>query len=235
MKKYISCMAALLLAYCHPLPAAPNVKTYIPVNATKYLPLVKTTVVQYWPNPLGEYFPALIEHESCISLTHKRCFDPTSRLKTDREEGGGLAQLTRAYRKDGSIRFDALAEQVKLDKSLKELTWDNLYSRPDLQIRVAINMTRANYNRVTALNFINKMHMADAAYNAGYGRILTSRRLCAQRPDCNPLVWFDNLEKYCLNNKPIYGNRSACDINNHHVRDVFENRLPKYSKIWPTI
>ena len=30
----------------------------------------------------------------------------------------------------------------------------------------------------------------------------------------------------------LYGNRSAYDINRHHVNDVLNNRLPKYIDDW---
>ena len=47
-----------------------------------------------WPgHPYLPYVGGLIEHESCISLTHSRCWNPKSRLKTEKEEGAGLGQF----------------------------------------------------------------------------------------------------------------------------------------------
>lgn len=96
--------------------AAQNVATFIPPKALPLLPVLTAQVNELMPGFYSpHYFPALIEHESCISLTHSRCWSPTSQLKTAREEGAGLGQLTRAYNTDGSIRFDALADSRKLD------------------------------------------------------------------------------------------------------------------------
>jgi len=120
---------------------------YIPDKAYKYNVTIKENVDTHFNelNEIGyaEYIPSLIEHESCISLTHKRCWEPTSRLKTQREEGAGLGQLTRTYRKDGTIRFDSLTDmRNRYRESLKELTWKNVYQRPDLQIRAITLMSR---------------------------------------------------------------------------------------------
>ena len=46
---------------------------------------------------------------------------------------------------------------------------------------------------------------------------------------CDPDYWFDNVEKYSVKSRKIlYANRSALDINNHHVKDVLKVRTPKY-------
>ena len=216
-----------------PKPGRIDVKTYIPVNAAQYFPTLNEQIQQTWvPRPYHHYFGGLIEQESCISLTHSRCWSPTSRLKTSREEGAGLGQLTRAYRSDGSIRFDALADSRRLDpRGLNELRWDNVYQRPDLQMRVIILMTRANWNSIAKLvpDDYNRLAMADAAYNGGLGGVMNERRACAGKPGCDPNIWFGNVEKTCLKStKPIYGNRSACMINREHVTYVLKMRMDKY-------
>lgn len=214
---------------------AQDVRTYIPDRANKYLPMMEKQIKEVWPAmPMKNYFPALVEHESCISLKHPKCWNPQSRLKTSREEGAGLSQITRAYRPDGSLRFDALAEARSLDaKGLNDLRWDTIYERPDLQIRVMILMTRANWNRLEPLvaNMEGRLAMADAAYNGGLGGLLNERRACSSKPGCDPARWFGHVEQTCLKSKkPLYGDRSACDINRHHVQDVLLNRMPKYRK-----
>lgn len=212
---------------------AQDVKTHIPANAHKHLPTLSAQVKEVWPAFFApNYFGALIEHESCISLKHSRCWSPTSRLKTEREEGAGLGQLTRAYRKDGSIRFDALEESRRLDpKGLRDMRWDNIYQRPDYQMRVIILMTRQAWNRLSTLvpGSMERLAMTDAAYNGGLGGVLNERRACATRRGCDPNQWFGHVEHTCMKSKqPLYGTRSACDINRHHVHDVLHNRMPKY-------
>lgn len=178
---------------------------------------------------------SLIEHESCISLTHSRCWDPSSRLKSAREEGAGLFQITRAYTSTGSIRFDALEElRTKYPKELYELNWLNIYSRPDLQIRAGILKSRDNYNyfKNNSANTLEALAFADAAYNGGIGGVNSERRACAISSGCDPSRWFNNTERYCLKSKAaLYGNRSACDINRHHVRDVLLIRVNKYAPL----
>lgn len=58
-----------------------------------------------WPgHPYLPYVGGLIEHESCISLTHSRCWNSAARLKTEKEEGAGLGQFHQGMEhKDRSI------------------------------------------------------------------------------------------------------------------------------------
>lgn len=209
-----------------------NVKTFIPLNACQYLPVVKKEQVRLWPDhPMPHSIPALIEHESCITLKHSKCWNPKSQLKSAREEGAGLPQLTRAFRQDGSVRFDTLTDLTKkFNSELNELSWDNVYLRPDLQIRALVLLNRDNYKKLYSIeNPIIRSHFNDAAYNGGPGGVNADRRLCGLKAGCDPQVWFKNVETTCSKSKKIlYANRSACDINRHHVHDVFHVRSNKY-------
>lgn len=211
-----------------------DVKTYIPENAPKYLPVLKDEANKYFPElETPEYFAGLIEQESCISLTHKRCWLPTSELKSAREQGVGLGQITRAYKADGSIRFDALSDLRKAHMAeLKELSWGNVASRPDLQIRSIILMSKDNFKALFSLsNQYDRVAMMDAAYNGGLGGVKKDRMACGLAANCNPQIWFDNVEKTCMKSKkPLYGNRNACDINREHVHSAMKVRPTKYKK-----
>ena len=61
------------------------------------LPLLGTVLAQQrhlWPaHPYPALLGALIEHESCITRTHSKCWNSESRLKTEKEEGIGLGQF----------------------------------------------------------------------------------------------------------------------------------------------
>ena len=187
-------------------------------------------------SPKNYSLASLIEHESCISLTHSRCWDPTSRLKTSREEGAGLFQLTRAYTTTGGIRFDAVAElRSKYPNYLYELTWLNIYSRADLQIRAGILKSKDNYLQFSkyAANSDEALAFADAAYNGGVSGVNNERRACVMTKECDPSKWYGHVELICLKSKaPLYAGRSACDINRHHVRDVLLTRAPKYAPLF---
>jgi hypothetical protein len=221
----------LLLFSLNTVAATVDVKTYIPTNASKYLPTVKQEQLLNWKDhPTPAQLPSLIEHESCISLTNSRCWSPTSQLKTQREEGAGLGQITRAYDKTGKLRFDALTEIKNKHQSLNEFTWENVYSRPDLQIRAVILKSKDNYNTLSMVTSpTERLKFADAAYNGGMGGVQNERRACQLKTGCNPQVWKDNVSNTCLKSKqPLYGTRSACDINRYHVIDVTETRVTKY-------
>ncbi|MFZ5548087.1 MAG: hypothetical protein ACOZJX_05280 [Pseudomonadota bacterium] len=210
----------------------------VPDAALRLLPELRAQVDQAWPDmPTPAYFGALIEHESCITLRHPRCWSATSRLKTAREEGAGLGQLTRAWRTDGSLRFDALAQVRQLDpRGLAELSWPTVYQRPDLQMRAIVISSRATYRRLVPLvpTHAPRLAMADAAYNGGLGGLLNERRACAIQPGCDPDQWFGHVERTCLKSRAaLYAGRSACDINRQHVADVLLQRMPRYAPLLP--
>ncbi|QXN70523.1 putative lytic murein transglycosylase [Bacillus phage vB_BspM_AgentSmith] len=74
---------------CVPLSAYSN--GYIPPQAFDFKLNIQEELDKHFDYiPDYNYVPALIEHESCLSLSHSRCWNSTSRLKTQREEGAGL-------------------------------------------------------------------------------------------------------------------------------------------------
>jgi hypothetical protein len=217
-------------------PTTINKNYFIPPRAFEYRDIIFNELNTYFPEiPTYNYIPSLIEHESCISLKSRRCWSPTSRLKTKREEGAGLLQITRAYRRDGSIRFDSLIGMKRRYKeALKDAKWKTIYRRPDVQIRMGILMVRDLYKKLYKVpNDMYRLHMVDAAYNGGYGGLRKERRACKLAKNCDSNIWFGHIEKYCLKSKKIlYGRRSACDINRYHVYDVFNKKLPKYKALY---
>lgn len=183
--------------------------------------------------PKPAYLASLIEHESCLSLKHPRCWNPQSRLRSAREEGAGLGQLTRAFNQNGSIRFDALSElKGQHPQLLRDLSWSTIYSRPDLQIRATVLKMQDNYKTFPTSTPFEAYAFSDAAYNGGLGGVNMERRACKLTRDCDPNRWFDHVERLCLKSKvALYGQRSACDINRYHVRDVMLTRATKYEKL----
>lgn len=204
----------------------------VPPQALAQLPVLAGEIDRGWPDvPLREYLPGLIEHESCITLKHSRCWSPTARLRSAREEGAGLGQLTRAWRPDGVLRFDALAELRQQHRALRELDWSTIYGRPDLQMRALVLQSRGNYRALAGVaSPMERLAMADAAYNGGLGGLQRERRACQLTAACDPGRWWGHVERQCLKSRePLYAGRSACDINRHHVVDVLQVRAPKYA------
>lgn len=213
--------------------AAPGAQQQPHARAIALAPILQAETARGWPElPWPHYVPALISHESCISYTHSRCWAPTSRLKSQREEGAGLGQLTRAYRPDGSLRFDALAEMRDRHPALRELDWATVYQRPDLQIRALVLMSRGNWHQLRGVDdYWERLAMTDAAYNGGMGGLANERRACKLRAGCDPQRWWGHVERVCLKSRAtLYAGRSACDINRHHPIDVTA-RMPRYKRL----
>lgn len=199
----------------------------VPVQAHQYLPVLASELDRTWPGiPDRAYMAGLIDHESACPIK-RSCWKPTARLKSAREEGAGLGQLTRAWRADGSLRFDKLAEMRQSHPVLRELSWSTIYQRPDLQMRTMIIMVKSDYQFFSGRG--DAQAFADAAYNGGRGGVEKERRACGLKDGCDPRRWFGHVERVCLKSRaPLYGNRSACDINRHHVHDVIQVRAPRY-------
>lgn len=227
----LSIVAYGLLALFGSIARAQDVRTYIPPQADYYRLTLKVEQLKNWrEHPKREVLPALIEHESCISLKHSRCWNPRSKLKSAREEGAGFGQITRAWSPDGKLRFDALAEMRDRHPALREWNWSNVYDRPDLQLRALVLKSRDDFTALSmVVDPLERLAFADAAYNGGMGGVQKERRACGLKSGCDPQRWFGHVELTCLKSRaPIYGNRSACDINRHHVQDVLKVRSPKY-------
>jgi hypothetical protein len=202
-------------------------------RALPFAATIRAETATHWPDlPWPHYPAALIAHESgCPGL--RSCWSPTARLRTHREEGAGLGQITRAWRPDGSLRFDALTDLASRHLSMRGATWSNIYTRPDYQIRGVVLLARENW---TALRLVDdhweRLAMSNAAYNGGLGGVSADRRMCQVKAGCDPQRWWGHVELTCSKSKaPMYGKRSACDINRDHGRHVIVKELPKYRRL----
>jgi hypothetical protein len=208
---------------------SPRAFAETPANYAKYGPVLYQEQKKYWTDhPRPALLAALVEQESCVSLKSKRCWSPSAQLKTDKEEGAGVGQLTKAYRADGSIRFDSLAGlRNQYSKDLGQLSWDTIYTRPDLQFRALVIMSRDSARQFMGAQ--DWLAFGDAGYNGGVAGVKKERRACAMTEGCLPQLWFGHVENHCLKSrKPLYGNRNACDINREHVRYVMQVRVKRY-------
>ncbi|MFZ3289251.1 MAG: hypothetical protein WA191_20725 [Telluria sp.] len=202
----------------------------LPAGFFTYGQVLKVEQRRHWPaHPDPAVLAALVEQESCVSLTSKSCWNPRARLKTSREEGAGMGQITRAYRVDGGLRFDSLdGMRSQYSAELGELSWSTVYARPDLQLRALVLMSRdatRPFRPAPAM-----LAFGDAAYNGGGADVQKERRACALSAGCDPGEWFGHVERHCMKSRrPLYGNRSACDINREHVRNVLRVRRAKYA------
>lgn len=226
-------IAALLSLFGSKVHAATlDPATYVPARAQTWAPVLRAEQRQFWPDhPAPAVLAALVEQESCVTLGGASCWSPAARLKTAREEGAGLGQITRAFNADGSLRFDSLADLRRRYPDLAGWSWANVYQRPELQLRAIVLMSRGNYQELRRVVADNRavLAFADAAYNGGLGGVQADRRACGLKAGCDPQQWFGNVEATCTKSRaPLYGQRSACDINREHVRNVILVRPGKY-------
>ena len=168
---------------------------------------------------------AQVEQETCASLKSAKCWNPRAELKTSREYGFGLGQLT------VTSRFDNFKEARKLDVSLRDWAWADRYD-PGRQLRTMVLMDKAGFSR---LSFIPDQHerlaMSFAGYNGGVGGVLSDRRVCAATKGCDPNRWFGHVEHTSLKAKTAaqgYG-QSFFQINRGYVQNIMVVRRQKYA------
>lgn len=217
----------VLLAFMAPLATSAT----IPAGAEKYLPGLVNAQQNVWPDaPMPSFLAAQVEQESCITLTHPKCWNPRAELKTPRENGIGFGQFTRAYRADGSIRFDTISELAIAHKSLHGWNWEKRYD-PHYQLTAIVEMDRALYarQRDTATTR-DRLAFALSAYNGGPGGVLQDRRLCGNTKGCDPSRWAGHVERTSLKSKiPNKGyGKSFFEINREYVTKILDVRRFKY-------
>ncbi|MBE2261587.1 MAG: hypothetical protein IAE92_02525 [Burkholderiaceae bacterium] len=216
--------------------AADDPATYVPAPAHELASVARAEIDRTWPQmPRRSYLGALVEKETCITLRHRSCWSPAARLKTSREEGAGLGQITRAWHADGRLRFDALAEARALDPhALAELDWVSVYQRADLNFRAALVKLRqcdAQLRRLGNFADLTRVAFCDAAYNGGWAGLQQDRRLCQLTPGCDPAQWFGHVEHTSGKSRQRwqgYG-QSAFEINRAHVAATVRERRLKYA------
>jgi hypothetical protein len=191
-------------------------------RAKVYLPALTQEVDRTWAaHPQRNVLAGQISNETACPRT-RSCWLPTAQLKSAREEGAGFPQLTRTYRADGSIRFDALQELVDRHPALRELSWENVYRRPDLQMRAFLLKAHDDYNVFAAVaDSHERMVFGLVSHNRGTGGVQNERRACKLSPPCDPGKWAKNVEQHCTASRvALYGNRSACDISRAYPKDI---------------
>lgn len=199
-----------------------------PAAAVPLLPILKAEQRMWWPDhPMPSALGAQIEQETCYSLKHPRCWSPRAELRTARERGVGLGQITRTN------RFDALSElQAQFPVALRAWSWDapSLYD-PAIQMRAMILMDLRNWRGLADVGRTHdRMAMALAAYNGGQGGLASDRRACAGTPGCDPARWWGHVEHTSLKAKaavPGYG-KSFFAINREYPVNILIVRRPRY-------
>lgn len=207
----------------------------VPERAKVYAPDLVAAQRAVWPEaPQPWYLAGLVEQETCITLRHSKCWNPTAQLKTSREQGVGLGQFTRAWTADGRLRFDTLTELSARHQSLHGWSWSN-WQDPRYQLTAIVELNKGIYTRQRdAKTPLDRLSFTLSAYNGGEGGLLQDRRLCANTNGCNPNIWQGNVANTSLKSKvPHQGyGKSFFEINREYVHNILFVRRDKYKPFW---
>lgn len=200
----------------------------LPERARQYIPILKAEQQSYWADmPRPAVLAAQVEQETCPSLKHRMCWSPRAELRTSRERGVGLGQITK------TARFDALSEmRASYKQELADWSWDDdsIYD-PKLQLRALVLKDYQTWRLVLgAPSSHERLAMTLAAYNGGLGGLSSDRKLCGATNGCDKSRWFGHVERTSLKAKAAvsgYG-KSFFEINREYPRNILGPRLGKY-------
>jgi hypothetical protein len=203
----------------------------LPIHAEKNLPLLKKHLADKWPTyETPWYISAQVEQETCVSLKAPHCWSETVELKTSREYGFGLGQLTVAYDKNGKERFNAFNDVRKLDRDLANWSFDKRYD-PDKQALAVVVRDKFEYGKIAgAPDPVEHSAFFFNSYNGGAGGMMQDRRLCASTKGCDSSKWFGNVERTSYKSRVVqkgYG-KSFFDISREYPTNIIKIRSPKY-------
>lgn len=218
----------MLLSYTlslHLLAASPVAGTEFIPNERQYLPVLRGEIIRNWPDVTPKAaFAAQVRQETCAGLKGKKCWSPYAELKTAREYGFGLGQITI------TSKFDNFKEARKLDPSMKDWTWGDRYNA-QFQLRTMVLMDKFNYGKFGwAANNRERMSFSVAAYNGGIGGVLSDRAICRTVKGCDPSKWFGHVELYSKKGKKAatgYG-QGFFYINRLYVRNIMGQYQDRY-------
>lgn len=168
MKRYV-CAGILLLS------AAATCHADALSRAQKYLPLYRELLNEHW-------FGMPLPHLPCGQVEQESSWKPRATLKTSRELGRGLAQMTIAYRSNGSERFNIYREAVRW-KALKRWDWQSAPYNERYQLTFMILQDRMNFGMMRPMfrDDVEAWKATLVCYNAGRGRVLARRAIARSR------------------------------------------------------
>ena len=193
----------------------------LPAGARQHLPVLAAAVEQHWPGaPLAQIMAGQVEQESG--------WKERATLKTSRELGRGLVQLTIAYRADGSERFNAYRDLS--GKTFAAWDWRNDPYNVRYQLTYLTLRDKGDFTAMRRLmvNDAEAWRAALVCYNAGKGRVL-QRRAQAKLAGLPADRWQGGLDRAYTRGEAalLYGRPLYQAVNEYPV--VIFKRSAKYA------
>ena len=179
----------------------------VPENAVTLAPILVEQQKRYWPEAVEPWtIGGLIEQESCYGLTHPTCWNPKTEMKTYREYGFGLAQITIAYDANGKERFNRFTELKQEHASLRNWQFSDRYN-PNYQLLALVENLRDWWGKVPPTRTLyDHWAFTLSSYNGGLGGVQQDVKYCRNSSGCDPQVWFGNVETHSLKSRvPVRG------------------------------
>lgn len=207
----------------------------IPAQALQYFPYVGEEAAGTLSR---DFHPAMlasqVEQESCITLTHKRCWNPRVEFKTSREHGFGLAQITIVY-KDGREVMNRFKDLQKIDPMLAKWQWEDRFNAR-YQLRALAVGDRECLRYAAGATGEDKAAMTLACYNGGPGSkkrksgLVGDRIVCRATAGCDANRWWGHVEHTSTKAKvPAPGYKTSFfHINRDYPRRILRERIGKY-------
>ena len=193
----------------------------VPECAKRHIPTLAIALDQHWPSaPLRHITAGQVEQESS--------WKEAATLKTTRELGRGLVQMTIAYDSNGRERFNIYRDAVR-SQALNGWNWQADPYNPRYQLTFLVLQDKSNFVQVRnyMIDDIEAWRAGLVCYNAGSGRWL-QRRAVARKGGIPADRWVGGLE---LAHGPkedvaLYG-RPLWQAVNEYPRVIFK-RAEKY-------
>ncbi len=219
LEKYFIIVAFILLALFFVCLDTCDGVLKISSETLKNVYILKAKIYKYWEEAPYKYFMGgQVEKESL--------WKPKAELKTPREYGFGLAQIT------VTNRFNNFEEARKRYKELKHWKWEDRFN-VDYQLTYLVLEDKSLFKRNYKLfiDDLNRWAGVLVSYNAGFGTVLQRRALCVKTEGCNFKQWFGGLDTVAglKESNLLYGKKLA-DRRNDYPKDIIFNRSLKYKK-----